>query len=74
MSCAGDGMIPIGEIRKMARHLGVEDAGHLGKDELIRAIQVREGHQPCFGSQWCNPCQWERCLWKADCNAQPFGN
>jgi len=67
-------MIGIEEIREMGKRLGVEDVMHLSKAELIRAIQQREGHQRCFGSQWCNPCQRNGCLWNEHCKAQSFGD
>ncbi len=67
-------MVAIEEIREMGKRLGVEGAIRLGRAELIRAIQIREGHRPCFGSQWCNPCQRDGCMWKEHCDAHTFGD
>jgi len=67
-------MTPMLKLREKATMLGIEHIMELDCTALIRVIQIRESHQPCFGSQWCNPCQREECPWKVDCDAQPFGN
>ena len=40
--------------------------------ELIRATQLKEGHSPCFGSDWCKPEWREACMWKDECGAKIF--
>ena len=37
------------------------------KVDLIRAIQLSEGNQECFGSNGSGECGQERCLWREDC-------
>lgn len=39
---------------------------------LIRAIQVKEGHQPCYGTDWCKPEWSEKCIWKEGCTAEEY--
>lgn len=58
------------EIRRRAKSLGIRHAEHMKREELIRAIQVAEGQNPCFGQQWCRPSRHERCDWKHDCHAR----
>lgn len=60
------------EIRARARALGVEGVDDMDKTTLIRAIQVKEGHTPCFGTDWCKPEWRERCAWKDECSAEDY--
>ena len=36
------------------------------KEDLIRAIQEKEGNFPCFGSAM-EHCSQEDCCWREDC-------
>ena len=40
----------IGEVRERAYGLGMQGVSRIKKAELIRAIQLQEGHQACFGA------------------------
>lgn len=53
------------DIRAKARDLGVKNYSRLKKDDLIRAVQEKEGNSPCY--QNIADC-WEfDCLWRPDC-------
>ena len=65
-------MIPMHEIIAKAQVLGIEGAEGMERIDLIRAIQVREGHSPCYGTDWCMPPWQEACLWKDECKAKTF--
>jgi len=43
-------MISIDNIRKRAAALVIEGMEHMTQTELIRTIQIREGHSPCYGT------------------------
>ena len=65
-------MIPLHEIIAKAKALGIEGADAMDRTELIRAIQVREGHSPCYGTDWCKP-EWKAaCIWKDECASKIF--
>lgn len=49
----------------MARGLGVKNAAKQRKAELIHAIQIAEGHSPCF--QRIPDCGIPDCLFRRDC-------
>lgn len=49
----------------MARGLGIKNAAKTKKEDLIHAIQVAEGHTPCFGH--IPDCTVSPCLFRADC-------
>ena len=55
----------VAELRKRARGLGLKSR-NLKKVDLIRAVQVAEGHFDCFGRSegYCD--RWD-CAWRADC-------
>lgn len=65
-------MIPIQEVRKRAVKLGIHDTKNMNRTELIRAIQSKEGHTPCYNTDWCKPEWKERCAWKDECNAEDY--
>jgi len=65
-------MIAMKEIRERARKLGIEGYETIDRTALIRAIQAREGHQPCYGTDWCKPEWSEKCCWKDDCTAEDY--
>jgi Rho termination factor, N-terminal domain len=52
-------------LNDMARDLGIKHASKAKKEELIHAIQVAEGHSPCFGR--IPDCTVSPCLFRADC-------
>nr|WP_321469162.1 hypothetical protein [uncultured Desulfobulbus sp.] len=55
----------INTIRKKAKLLQI-DAKLYGKDELIRAIQEKEGYTPCFKTGLPS-CDQLNCCWRKDC-------
>ncbi|OPX20541.1 MAG: hypothetical protein BZ151_03345 [Desulfobacca sp. 4484_104] len=52
-------------IRQMARNFGVKNYSRLRKEDLIHAIQEKEGHSPCFKK--ITDCRIMDCLWREDC-------
>lgn len=52
-------------IREMAKTVNVVSE-NMEKDELIRAIQEKEGNIPCFRTGRLS-CQQYDCLWRTDC-------
>lgn len=55
----------IREIRAKAQAMKVPNYSRMTKAELVRAIQSKEGNQPCFQS--IQDCRQHDCLWMADC-------
>ncbi|SEQ32837.1 hypothetical protein SAMN05421693_12440 [Ectothiorhodospira magna] len=53
-------------VRYIALNKGI-DPGGLPKMELIRTIQVTEGHSPCFGNAETGYCERTECHWHLDC-------
>ena len=53
------------EIRVIAKQWGVPYKLGISKQDLIRAIQKKEGYTPCFRRE--SVCEEEECLWKDDC-------
>jgi len=65
-------MISIDNIRKRAAALVIEGMEHMTQTELIRTIQIWEGHSPCYGTAWCKP-EWKKtCVWKDVCDAENY--
>lgn len=56
----------IGEIRKMARNMGITNVIKMSKTDLIRAIQRAEGNFQCFATD-PHSCGQVNCLWLKDC-------
>jgi len=56
----------IDDIKKMAKQHGIK-VSNLKKAELIKKIQLAEGHFDCFGSPDDGYCNQEECLWRSDC-------
>lgn len=54
----------IQKVRQIAMEWGIDTKVIRTKKDLIRAIQVSEGHDPCFKTK--NECEND-CLWKHDC-------
>jgi len=71
--CGGIGMIPLKQIRARAKQIGLTDFEGLGKGDLIRAIQKKEGNDSCFDAPWCNICRREDCCWSKDCKSVGIG-
>ena len=65
-------MIPMKEIRRRAAGLGIRDVDKMDRTQRIRAIQVREGHTPCYNTPWCKPEWKEHCAWKDECGAEDY--
>lgn len=53
------------EIIKIAKKWGIPYKVGLSKEELIRAIQKKEGYTACFRRE--DFCEEKECLWKDDC-------
>jgi len=53
------------DIKAKAKELGIRP-GKMKKEDLIRAIQEKEGNFPCFGSA-LEHCSQEDCSWREDC-------
>jgi len=65
-------MTSIKEIRRQAAKMGIHGVEHMDRRGLVRAIQMKEGHTPCFDTDWCKPEWREYCLWKDECNADDY--
>lgn len=55
------------EVKKIAEAMGIETT-KVTKEKLIRAIQVEEGNDPCFGTRRATECGQQSCLWREDCD------
>jgi hypothetical protein len=60
----GGSCMKIQEIHKIAKMWGVDTKAGRSKQDIIRDIQVSEGHSPCFHTK--DTCDQD-CLWKKDC-------
>lgn len=56
----------MGEIKKMAKALGLNITPEMKKADIIKAIQIKEGNFDCFGTAR-DYCDQERCLFREDC-------
>ena len=65
-------MMTLEEIQRKAEVLGIEGATHMNKIDLVRAIQVKEGHSPCYNTNWCRPEWKEACIWRDECKAMKY--
>lgn len=54
-------MLRENDIRRLAKALGIDDSQESSVYELIRSIQLQEGHMPCFSETWSRPCRIESC-------------
>ena len=54
------------EIRQIAQGRGLKP-GRVGKEELVRRIQLDEGNFNCFGTAFAGECDQILCLWRGDC-------
>jgi len=55
----------VGEMKMKAKNLGIAP-GKMKKAELIHAIQLAEGHTPCFGRS-NGQCPYADCCFMGDC-------
>ena len=62
--------INIAVIREKALSLGLIFEQSAKKESIIRAIQVAEGYQSCYGTQQVVNCGQTGCLWRCDCQNQ----
>ncbi|MBU0484194.1 MAG: SAP domain-containing protein [Proteobacteria bacterium] len=53
------------EVKEKAKKLGVK-SGKMKKEDLIRAIQIAEGNDACFGSN-NKQCPQMDCCWRDEC-------
>jgi len=54
------------EIREFAHALEIQSVSRFeNKEDLIRTIQLAEGHTDCFGQTAL--CEKRTCTWHADC-------
>ncbi|MBU0513138.1 MAG: Rho termination factor N-terminal domain-containing protein [Proteobacteria bacterium] len=58
-------MTTLNQLKGMAKELGVTNYSRLRKSDLIRVIQVAEGHSPCF--HHIPDCGQIDCLFYAEC-------
>ena len=54
------------EIKGKAKDYGIKTT-RIGKDDLIRAIQLSEGNFNCFASAVDGECDQSNCVWRDDC-------
>jgi len=55
------------EIREKAKGVGVTVAVGWSKTQAVRAIQVNEGFDPCYGRGLWNVCGQPDCCFRTDC-------
>ncbi|MDX8392204.1 MAG: Rho termination factor N-terminal domain-containing protein [Mariprofundaceae bacterium] len=53
------------KLTDMARELGIKNAAKTRKDELIRTIQISQGHHGCF--KHIPDCTVSPCLFRGEC-------
>ena len=56
----------ISQIKEIAKQHQIKPS-NLNKQELVRAIQIAEGNQSCFGSNHSESCGQDACVWREDC-------
>ncbi|MHB8908809.1 MAG: SAP domain-containing protein [Syntrophales bacterium] len=55
------------EVVEIAKRWDIPYRIGVSKEKLIRAIQLKEGYQPCFRQK--SVCDQNGCLWMTDCIA-----
>jgi len=58
------------QLRRKAMTLGIEQYETLDRVRLIRAVQIREGHAPCYNTEYCDGCIRHACPWRFECTAE----
>jgi hypothetical protein len=56
----------LNKIIGIAKTMGIEKTSQMKEKELINAIQMKEGNQPCFGIGK-KTCEENGCCWKENC-------
>ncbi len=59
--------IPMALVHEKARQAGLALEGFTKKESVIRAIQIAEGYQACFGTQLVATCGQKACCWRPEC-------
>lgn len=54
------------DIKEIAKAMDI-NPGKMKKDELIHAIQLKEGNFACFGTAADGECDQMSCRWRQDC-------
>ena len=54
------------EIKNIAKQHNIKP-GKMKKAELVRAVQLAEGNDPCFETGRAANCGQGECLWRSDC-------
>jgi hypothetical protein len=62
----GTDLMDMLKIIDRARKKDIEPAT-MNKTELIRAIQIAEGHSECFATKHITGCEEIDCSWRGDC-------
>ena len=55
------------ELLENARPFGIKGAAKMQKNDLVHAIQIAEGNNPCFLT--ISDCSVSPCLYRAECQA-----
>jgi len=53
------------EIQAKAKTLAIKNYSRMKKIDLVRAIQIQEGHTDCYGR--IRDCGQKDCCWRDDC-------
>jgi hypothetical protein len=61
------GKVPMELVHEKARQAGLVLDGFTNKESIIRAIQVAEGFQGCFGTRLVETCGRKSCCWREEC-------
>jgi hypothetical protein len=57
----------VAEIKSKAKEMGI-NVNKMKKEQIIQAIQSKEGNFPCFRTA-NGSCEQADCLWRTDCLA-----
>ena len=63
------GKIPMELVLDKARQAGLALEGFTKKESIIRAIQIADGFQACFGTSTVATCGQAACCWRDECQA-----
>ena len=61
------------EILQRAKELSIKGTSKMKKGELIRAIQLAEANNGCYGADWRYDCVEGNCCWRDDCQTEQSG-
>jgi len=56
----------LNDVERKARRLGIKDTWKFSKEQLIKAIQKKEGNSECFRTAK-SFCSQSTCCWMEDC-------